>query len=88
MRVYLFLLPRDGSEEGLGARLGSNSRPIHSRPTVSFRKVFRIIEELIKLISMSFDSLKEPYTVEQLTSALKLLVWAIVNEGGLADPAE
>ncbi|ORY40562.1 hypothetical protein BCR35DRAFT_356471 [Leucosporidium creatinivorum] len=32
--------------------------------------------------------LKEPYNVEQLTSALKLLVWAIVNEGGLSDLLE
>lgn len=32
---------------------------------------------------MSFHSIGSPYSLEELTHAISLIVWAIVNEGGL-----
>jgi hypothetical protein len=86
VRVHLLLLPSDGSEESFGARFPSDSRSVHPCSTARLGETFYQCSRASVLTSLSLNRLKKPYNVEQLTSALKLLIWAIVHEGGLDEP--
>lgn len=43
---------------------------------------------MVLIYGILFYSVNMPYTISQLSKILRLIIWAIVNEGGLEEEEE
>ena len=84
MRVQPVRLARERPTQQPGP---TNARPLRPRPAVSplsrFLPLTAMHERRLTVPWPHAHRLDTPYSADELTAVMRILVWTIVNEGGL-----